>query len=71
MLKRRLCEARLTWRLSCEGPLLIADGRYEKKKTDDRGKLPDKVFISRAPQKAMEEKVERASSAEDLRSLAF
>ena len=30
MLKRRLCEARFTWRLSCEGPLLIADGRYER-----------------------------------------
>jgi CRISPR/Cas system CSM-associated protein Csm3 (group 7 of RAMP superfamily) len=74
MLKRRLCEARLTWRLSCEGPLLIADGRYEKKKTDDKdskGKLPDKVFISRTHQKDLEEKVERARSADELRSLAF
>lgn len=74
MLKRRLCEARFTWRLSCEGPLLIADGRYEKKRTDDKdskGKLPDKVFISHTPQKKVEESVERAGSAEDLRSLAF
>ena len=74
MLKRRLCEARFTWKLSCEGPLLIADGRYEKKKAEDKeskGKSPDKIFISRTPQDQMKRTVEQARSAEALRSLAF
>lgn len=65
MLKRRLCEARLEWRLSCEGPLLIADGRYEKEK--DKSKLPQKVFISRASQSDVEKTVKFARSAEDVR----
>src|SRR5947209_13837609 len=65
MLKRRLCEARFTWRLRCEGPLLIADGRYEKEK--DKGKSPDKVFVSRASQKEMKRKVAEVQTAEDLR----
>ena len=68
MLKRRLCEARFTWRLKCEGPLLIADGRYEKKKDEkDKGKRPDKVFISRASQKDVERAVAYARTSEDLR----
>ncbi|HXO20893.1 MAG TPA: RAMP superfamily CRISPR-associated protein [Thermoanaerobaculia bacterium] len=50
MLKRRLCEARFDWTLRCEGPLLIADGRYnkEKAKEDERKQDPQKIFISRA-----------------------
>lgn len=47
MLKRRLCEASFTWKLKCDGPLLIADGRYEKKK-DEPNDYPQKVFISHA-----------------------
>jgi hypothetical protein len=34
MLKRKLCEARFEWKLTCKGPLLIADGRYEKPNTN-------------------------------------
>jgi CRISPR/Cas system CSM-associated protein Csm3 (group 7 of RAMP superfamily) len=73
MLKRRLCEARFTWRLSCEGPFLIADGRYQKRETekDGKGKFPDKVFISHTAQKDMQAQVDRASSAEELCSLGF
>ena len=51
MLKRRLCDAEFTWKLACEGPLLIADGRYEKEKSKEGEKeksFPDKIFISRA-----------------------
>ena len=69
MLKRRLCEARLTWRLNCDGPLLIADGRYEKDPgAKDKKKLPQKVFISRASQREVEQAVAR--NAESL-SLPF
>jgi CRISPR-associated RAMP protein (TIGR02581 family) len=73
MLKRRLCEARFTWKLSCEGPLLIADGRYEKKKAADEEskKIPTKVFISRTPEKELKKILEHAYSAESLNSLAF
>ena len=49
MLKRRLCEARFKWHLKCDGPLLIADGRYKQPETRnerDKGKFPDKLFIS-------------------------
>ncbi len=49
MMRRRLCSASFTWTLACPGPLLIADGRYEK--PDDRanrGKLPNKLFVSRS-----------------------
>ena len=46
MLKRRLCDAAFTWKLACEGPLLIADGRYEKEKEKEVEKgFPDKVFV--------------------------
>ncbi|MGH8613422.1 MAG: RAMP superfamily CRISPR-associated protein [Gammaproteobacteria bacterium] len=48
MLKRKLCEARFEWKLTCEGPLLIADGRYEKPDNEqEKGKFPHKLFISR------------------------
>ncbi len=68
MLKRRLCEARFTWRLNCEGPLLIADGRYEKKRDETKkGKYPDKVFLSRASQKDVEKAIEYARTAADVR----
>ena len=58
MLKRKLCEAVFEWELSCDGPLLIADGRYQAPKNDkngnnntnqEKGIYPDKLFISRAP----------------------
>jgi CRISPR/Cas system CSM-associated protein Csm3 (group 7 of RAMP superfamily) len=73
MLKRRLCEARFTWKLSCEGPLLIADGRYEKERSADEEskKLPNKVFISRTPGQDLKKILARAYSAESLSSLAF
>ncbi|HEX9943045.1 MAG TPA: RAMP superfamily CRISPR-associated protein [Thermoanaerobaculia bacterium] len=69
MLKRRLCEARFEWKLSCEGPLLIADGRYEKKRTEgeDRGKSPHKIFISRAPEEKVRQIAEQARTAEQVR----
>lgn len=68
MLKRRLCEARFEWRLTCEGPLLIADGRYEKPKTDkDKGKYPDKIFISRAGEAELRRQVLQAGSGGDLK----
>ena len=50
MLKRTLCQATFTWTLTCDGPLLIADGRYEKPDPTNKqesGKFPDKLFISR------------------------
>jgi CRISPR-associated protein Csm3 len=53
MLKRKLCEAHFEWQLSCEGPLLIADGRYAKKKQSNEKDLPDKIFISHASENAL------------------
>jgi CRISPR-associated RAMP protein (TIGR02581 family) len=52
MLKRKLCEAKISWNFSCEGPLLIADGRYdsEVKKAkfgDKAANFPDKFFINK------------------------
>lgn len=52
MLKRKLCEARFKWKLTCEGPLLIPDGRYDQKRDMPAladGKYPDQIFISRTP----------------------
>ena len=43
MLKRKLCEAVITWKLTCEGPMLIKDGRFEKPESG----YPDTLFISR------------------------
>ena len=58
MLKRLLCEAVMTWELSCQGPLLIADGRFDDKmrdhvknkfrRADEKNRCPDQVFISHA-----------------------
>lgn len=53
MLKRKLCQAVIAWELTCEGPLLIKDGRFEDLKTQDSSKYtkkngyPDTLFISR------------------------
>jgi len=70
MLKRRLCEARFDWTLRCEGPLLVADGRYEKDKAakgdDQQKKQPQKVFISHAGIDQVRQKVRQAGSAESL-----
>lgn len=58
MLKRKLCEATFQWKLKCEGPLLIADGKYSQKevmkpyegndaeKKKRSGWYPDKFFIN-------------------------
>ena len=73
MLKRRLCEARIEWQLRCAGPLLIADGRYSQPKSDskdDKGKYPDKVFISHANAATIERMV-RQQPAEALLALGF
>ena len=67
MLKRQLCEASFTWRLACEGPLLIADGRYAKTQKDKE--RPQKVFISRADAKVLEQTI--GARAEDLLKLPF
>lgn len=64
MLKRRLCEARFEWKLTCDGPLLIKDGRYDKRGmpqlTD--GKYPDGIFISRTPYGKVIEQVKRGEN---------
>jgi CRISPR/Cas system CSM-associated protein Csm3 (group 7 of RAMP superfamily) len=52
MLKRRLCEASFQWSLHCEGPLLVADGRYEKPKNAPK-EHPQKVFVSHATDAAL------------------
>ncbi len=71
MLKRRLCEARFEWKFSCTGPLLIADGRYEKPKDSPKGKDPNKVFISRAAAQAVQAAVAKSRSGDDLNHLPF
>lgn len=48
MLKRRLCEATFKWRLKCEGPLLIKDGRYTKYEGEKEDRFPDCLFMSHA-----------------------
>ncbi len=69
MLKRKLCELSFTWSLECEGPLLIADGRYDQKElnpdAENSGKYPDKVFISRNSIDDVYRRL-RAKSASDL-----
>jgi CRISPR/Cas system CSM-associated protein Csm3 (group 7 of RAMP superfamily) len=57
MLKRTLCQAQFTWELSCEGPLLIADGRFNQdvmkgvltpqQANARKGWYPSKFFINR------------------------
>lgn len=56
MLKRKLCQARLSWKLHCPGALLIADGRYRDKLEawkiqypENRTIYPNQLFISRTP----------------------
>lgn len=74
MLKRRLCEARIEWQIECAGPLLIADGRYTPPKSDnreDRGKYPDKVFVSHANAATIDRIVRRPPPAEELLNLGF
>jgi CRISPR-associated RAMP protein (TIGR02581 family) len=76
MLKRRLCEATFTWKLRCDGPLLIADGRSLKRESrrgqgrseEREGKsiLPHKIFISRQGQDEIQRAFE-APRPENLR----
>lgn len=66
MLKRKVCEATIIWKLTCDGPLLIADGRYDQKKLPkEKGKYPDKVFISRTRPDAILKAIE-VKAAENL-----
>jgi CRISPR-associated RAMP protein (TIGR02581 family) len=67
MLKRRLCEASFEWSLTSQGPLLIADGRYEKREKDQE--RPTKVFVSRASFEVLNRTV--GARAEDLLKLPF
>jgi len=70
MLKRRLCEAVIEWKLTCEGPLLIADGRYDQDRLPgEKGKYPNKVFISRATPETIHNNI-RDRTAEAL-NLSF
>lgn len=75
MLKRRLCEAVFQWELTCEGPLLIADGRYSQKevmkpyernreeKKRRGGWYPDKFFINREEPEKMISRVRDSQSS--------
>ena len=83
MLKRRLCEASFRWELTCEGPLLIADGRYfqkevmkpyennpaEKKKRG--GWYPNKFFINHENPKEMIKKIRAAGSSPPANQFVF
>lgn len=72
MLKRKLCEATFQWKLECEGPLLIADGRYSQKevmkpfegndneKKKRGGWYPDKFFINHTEPSEMIKRVRDA-----------
>jgi CRISPR-associated RAMP protein (TIGR02581 family) len=71
MLKRKLCEAVFTWELRCEGPLLIADGRYEKPASQTNKHYPDKMFISMADMEKEVLRSVRANSAKAPESLPF
>jgi CRISPR/Cas system CSM-associated protein Csm3 (group 7 of RAMP superfamily) len=78
VLKRKLCEATLTWKLSCDGPLLIADGRYEYDKLkgpntseEKKGQFPHKVFISHAPSAEAIEKAVRTVGKSGTLTLPF
>ncbi len=73
MLKRKLCEARFEWKLTCEGPLLIADGRYEKPESSneqEKGKFPHNLFISRNDPKEFNNK-SKLVNPENLAALRF
>jgi len=68
MLKRKLCEARFEWKLACEGPLLISDGRYDKDQLPEaEGKWPNMIFISHSDKSRIYQAVQAATSAEALR----
>lgn len=72
MLKRKLCEAVITWEFACAGPLLIADGRYSQDQVmapfeDNRserdkrkGWYPDKFFINKTGPQEVIERVRKA-----------
>lgn len=63
MLKRKLCEVTFTWKLTCGGPLLIADGRYEH----DKGtKDPHKVFISHTADEKIIKNAVKTKTANNL-----
>jgi CRISPR/Cas system CSM-associated protein Csm3 (group 7 of RAMP superfamily) len=68
VLKRKLCEATFQWKLTCDGPLLIADGRYDHDKLpkEEKGKYPHKVFISHATDAKAIESAVKNKTAETL-----
>ena len=47
MLKRKLCEAVITWELECKGPLLIRDERWHDHLGKQDQGFPGTVFMSR------------------------
>ncbi len=55
MLRRKLCEATIQWDFQCDGPLLIADGRYDKTAEFGKGaeEYPDKFFLNKLPREEM------------------
>lgn len=69
MLKKRLCVATFRWSLACDGPLLIADGRYQKEKKQEKD--PDKVFISRASEAAVVARVKALRTGQGELELPF
>lgn len=83
MLKRRLCEASFEWELSCQGPLLIADGRYSQKeimkpyensqaeKKKRSGWYPDKYFINHENPKDMIKRVRDAGASPPNQTWSF
>jgi len=48
MLKSKLCEAEIQWKLECPGPFLIKDGRYDSKnhQSDDK-QHPSCIFMTK------------------------
>ena len=55
MLKRKLCQADITWELTCDGPLLIRDERFTEFKKNELKTIkkegdvfPDCIFLSRS-----------------------
>lgn len=74
MLKRKLCEIVFDWNLSCEGPLLIADGRYSQEPVRDpsrKGWYPDKFFINRIALNEMKSIIFNAGSTPPNLGLNF
>ena len=54
MLKRKLCEAAFQWELTCKGPLLIRDGRYDCEKGSGKEGFPDCLFMSHLSKEELE-----------------